>query len=379
VAGRTVFKEQDLLNVLARTPARLVLPAVLLAAAAVASAQQPAEPSQQPREHVVRRGDTLWDLARTYLGDPFKWPSIFEANRTVVENPHWIYPAERLMIPPLQQQQQPPPQQQQGRVLPQDLQQDPVGYPRQPAVEPLPEQARPAPATVVATVDTRRSLMTAGQYLSMPWIAPPHEAAPVARVTRKADPAAEASRLAESLLPNDRVHVDLAGITVAVGDTLLVARGGRQVGEWGRIMEPLGLLRVETVAGDEAVARLVAQYGGALVGDAVMRPAPVPDLPAGELAEVTAGPEGMLLEFLGREPLYGTTDLAFISLGRADGVGIGDEFAVYVPLDARLPPERVGVVRVVKVGERTSTVRVLSVTGAALGDGLPIRLIRKMP
>jgi hypothetical protein len=364
-----------LLNVLARTPARLVLPAVLLAAAAaVASAQQPAEPSQQPREHVVRRGDTLWDLARTYLGDPFKWPSIFEVNRTVVENPHWIYPAERLMIPPLQEQQQ-------ARVLPQDLQQDPVGYPRQPAVEPLPEQTPPPTSTptVVATVDTRRPLMTAGQYLSMPWIAPPHEAAPVARITRKADPAAEAGRLAESLLPNDRVHVDLAGITAAVGDTLLVARGGRQVGAWGTIMEPLGLLLVETVAGDEAVARLVAQYSGALVGDAVMRPASVPDLPAGELAEVTAGPEGMLLEFLGREPLYGTTDLAFISLGRADGVGIGDEFAVYVPLDSRLPPERVGVVRVVRVGERTSTVRVLSVTGAALGDGLPIRLIRKMP
>jgi hypothetical protein len=361
-----------LLNVLARTPARLVLPAVLLAAAAaVASAQQPSEPSQQ-REHVVRRGDTLWDLARTYLGDPFKWPSIFEANRTVVENPHWIYPAARLMIPPLQEQQP-------GRVLPQDLQQDPIGYPRQPAVEPLPEQAATSTATVVATVDTRRPLLTVGQYLSMPWIAPPHEAAPVARITRKADPAAEADRLAESLLPNDRVHIDLAGIAAAVGDTLLVARGGRQVGAWGRIMEPLGLLRVETVAGDEAVARLVAQYGGALVGDAVMRPAPAPDLPAGELAEVTAGPEGMLLEFLGREPLYGTTDLAFISLGRADGVGIGDEFAVYVPLDSRLPPERVGVVRVVKVGERSSTVRVLSVTCAALRDGLPIRLIRKMP
>jgi hypothetical protein len=358
-------------NVLARTPARLVLPAVLLAvAAAAASAQQPAEPQQQ-REHVVRRGDTLWDLARTYLGDPFKWPSIFEANRNVVENPHWIYPAERLMIPPLQRQ---------ARLLPQDLQHDPIGYPLRPAVEPLPEQTRQVPGTptVVATVDVRRPLMTVGQYLSMPWIAAPHESAPAARITRKADPASGPGRLAESLLPNDRVHVDLAGLTVSAGDTLLVARAGRQVGAWGRVMEPLGLLRVEAVAGGEVVARLVAQYGGALVGDMVMRPASMPDVPAGELAEV-AGPEGVLLEFLNREPLHGTTDLAFISLGRSDGVGIGDEFAVYVPLDSRLPPERVAVVRVVKAGERTSTVRVLSVTSAALGDGLPIRMIRKMP
>jgi hypothetical protein len=359
-------------NVLARTPARLVLPAVLLAAAAaVASAQQPVDPSEQQRAHVVRRGDTLWDLARTYLGDPFRWPSIFEANRNVIENPHWIYPAARLTIP----------QQQAQRVQPQDLQQDPVGYPRQPAVEPLPEQARPVTGdpTVAATLDMRRPLMTVGQYLSMPWIAAPQEAAVGARITRKADSTSAPGRLAESLLPNDRVHVDLAGVSVSTGDTLLIVRSGRQVGEWGRIMEPLGLLRVEAVAGGEAEARLVAQYGRALVGDGVMRPPGVPQMPAGEAAEVTAGSAGVLLEFLGREPLYGTTDLAFISLGRTEGIGIGDEFAVYLPLASPLPPEQVAVVRVVKVGERTSTVRVLSVTGTALGDGLPIRMIRKMP
>ena len=26
--------------------------------------------------HTVRKGDTLWDLARTYLSDPFAWPVI---------------------------------------------------------------------------------------------------------------------------------------------------------------------------------------------------------------------------------------------------------------------------------------------------------------
>jgi nucleoid-associated protein YgaU len=93
-------------NRMVGNPARPALPALLvLLVAGPLAAQQPATPPQpaagQQREHVVRRGDTLWDLARLYLSNPFLWPMIFEANRDVVENPHWIFPAERLIIPPV--------------------------------------------------------------------------------------------------------------------------------------------------------------------------------------------------------------------------------------------------------------------------------------
>jgi hypothetical protein len=359
-------------NVL-RTPVRLALPAVLLAAATAVAAQQPAEQPPQQREHVVRRGDTLWDLARTYLGNPFSWPSIFEANRNVVENPHWIFPAERLVIPPLLQ-----------RTL---LQEEPIGYPRQPEVAPPPgfvpagQPGTPAaPPTRVSTIDMRRPIMTAGQYLTVPWLRETGAATvPSAQITRKADPAAVSGRLAAVLLPNERVHLAVSGLAAGVGDTLVVVRPGRQLGTWGQVMEPLGLLRVETVVGGEATARLFAQFGDARVGDVAMRMGPVPVLEPADLVTVETGPTGYLLEFLSSEPLQGTTDMAFISLGRADGVGIGDEFAVYVATGTSLPAEQVGLVRVVRVGERTSTVRVVNVTSAALGDGLPVRLIRKMP
>ena len=61
--------------------------------------ERPDTASTDTTEHVVREGDTLWDLAGEYYADPFRWPMIHEANLGEVEDPHWIYPTERLLIP----------------------------------------------------------------------------------------------------------------------------------------------------------------------------------------------------------------------------------------------------------------------------------------
>lgn len=49
------------------------------------------------RTHIVQRGDTLWDLAGKYLGNPYTWPQIWELNQWV-KDPHWIYPGDPLII-----------------------------------------------------------------------------------------------------------------------------------------------------------------------------------------------------------------------------------------------------------------------------------------
>lgn len=68
----------------------------------------PVEKQEIPSEsagvssHKVVRGDTLWGLAGTYLQNPFLWSKIYEANRSLIQDPHWIYPNQEFVIPSVQ-------------------------------------------------------------------------------------------------------------------------------------------------------------------------------------------------------------------------------------------------------------------------------------
>jgi len=50
-----------------------------------------------PEQYVVQEGDTLWDIASTFLRDPWYWPEVWFLNPQV-ENPHLIYPGDVLAM-----------------------------------------------------------------------------------------------------------------------------------------------------------------------------------------------------------------------------------------------------------------------------------------
>jgi hypothetical protein len=47
--------------------------------------------------YIIRRGDTLWDLAARFLDTPFLWPQIWSQNPYITDA-HWIYPGDPLTL-----------------------------------------------------------------------------------------------------------------------------------------------------------------------------------------------------------------------------------------------------------------------------------------
>jgi hypothetical protein len=53
---------------------------------------------QEIKEHRVLKGDTLWDITKKDLNDPFLWPKVWKKNPEIA-NPNLIYPNQIIKIP----------------------------------------------------------------------------------------------------------------------------------------------------------------------------------------------------------------------------------------------------------------------------------------
>ena len=51
-----------------------------------------------PDSHVVKRGDTLWDISKLFLKSPWRWPELWGMNLEQIRNPHLIYPGQILIL-----------------------------------------------------------------------------------------------------------------------------------------------------------------------------------------------------------------------------------------------------------------------------------------
>lgn len=378
----------------------------------------------RPDTHTVNKGDTLWDLARTYMGDPLLWPEIYRLNTNVVEDPHWIYPGEVLRLAPgadvaaVPATDTPPPADQQAQ--PQVEANNDAAAPGDSA-EAAPAESEPAlnePQVMDLTsssgddrrddvdltplVGSSRRNVNTGPSLEV-------QLAKKYRPVRRSEFYSSGFLTEGKELPMGEMLGTVAplqiqaenrgttaplfskvavtpptGARYQVGDTLMVFRIGREVRGYGSTVIPTGLVRVIDASRAEIVGEVIAAYGQIHDGQRVMPAEKFDDPGRVRPVPISDGVKGKLLAHRDAQPLTGPQDVVFLDKGRADGVGLGDQFEIRS--SARTRENAAGViddvlatVQVVHVSEHTSTARVLKVNQPDIAAGSNVRQIAKLP
>jgi hypothetical protein len=336
------------------------------------------EKTVERREHVVKQGDTLWELARAYLSNPFLWPLIYEANRQIVEIPHRIFPAEKLVIQPL-------PGEKPVQVV---AAAEPVVLPRPSNVRRTRFYSPPdtaSAATLISAEQLRLRRVEPFEYYATPWLSDVSAVRSYGTLFKAAYVRPEHDKLTNTFHPFDKLYISYNGTTrPRPGDLLLVAAVGREVRGYGNVIEPTGVVQVDSLYATVMSARVTHQFGKMQIGDLVM---PMDSFPALDRDPVPAsGPDGVIVDFEVPQPVYGVTDRVFVNLGANSGVKVGDELAAMLPErrgslrgSERLPVQTVARLLITRVAGRTATARVVHLEWPALENGLPVRVVARMP
>lgn len=365
---------------------RCVNVGLLLVALGVSGGAQGRAAQAQATNHTVRAGDTLWGLARQYLGDPRQWRSIYEANQDRITNPDLILPGQQLVIPGSG-----------PAAAPAVVQAVTVA----PAVEPAPMPPPPEPAgpppeasqrtvfygsgdplvgpTVLVRPPEERPAVQAGDHYAAGWIEPEPFDTAAGRVTAVLE-SGGATRGARMARPYDAVDLSLrvAG-GVGVGDRLLIVRVERRVAGYGRIIRPVGVVTVSRVNGPAATAVVSTELDRMAVGDEIRPFVPFAERPGIHPLPVQGGLEAQVVAFRDPGALYGPSDIAYLNAGSNQGVAVGDEFLVMAAVDSGASASAVGRLQVVHVMPSTASVRVLSTDLPLSPEGLRAQLSLKMP
>ncbi len=302
-----------------------------------------------PDLHVVRTGDTLWDICWFYFNDPWQWPKVWSYNAQIT-NPHWIYPGDLVRLLPrgvFTQVSSNDPEPSNARTV-----QDPVPAPDRRmdlGIKDIAfvEKAVLDRATVIEGAVDEKELLGTGDYI---YLAYPKNQPP--RVGER-----HAIYLPEQVVKN----------------------GTTEVGRYVRLM---GEAEIVSVKDEKRARALIIESHREIERGAKTSPI-VKRFGNVQAVAPRVDVQAPIVAMLQADQLIGAGEVVFVDLGKSDGVEVGNDMFVVRRGDAlpptmssevghddrRYPARSLGKIRIVEVGEKISIgVVTLSVTEMSVGD-----------
>ena len=300
--------------------------------------------SGAPNEYVVKVGDTLWDIAGTFLKDPWFWPEIWYVNPDI-ENPHLIYPGDVLGLVYIDGQ---------PRIT--NIRASTFRLSPQARVTPLSDAVTSIPYEAVASFLSSGLVLEKGEAETLPYL-----------LQTRGDHlmAAAGNEIYVRGLPEggsvSRFNV------VHVGDELRDPDDNRLSGYQGHLIGE-GSLRRD---GDPATVALTSTMQEAIAGDKLI-PAAV-DVPLNFFPKAPSSQiDGRIISVVNGVTQIGQYQVVVLNRGNNDGLAVGDVLSVYQSGDVvkdrfaggkvKLPDEKAGTVMVFKSYDRISYGLVMEAT-----------------
>jgi hypothetical protein len=299
-----------------------------------------------PNEYVVQVGDTLWDIAGTFLKDPWYWPEIWYVNPDIV-NPHLIYPGDVLGLVYIDGQ---------PRVT--NVRASTYRMSPQARVTPLTESISSIPYEDVAAFLSSGVVLEKNQADSLPYL-----------LETRGDHliAAAGNEIYVRGITQDTPGVRFS--VVHVGDPLYDPDDNRLIGYQG-ISVGEGRLRR---GGDPATVALTDTKMEAKPGDRLL-PEEV-DIPLNFFPRSPSSAiDGRIISVVGGVTQIGQYMVVVLNRGSSNGLSVGDVLTVFQTGEevkdrfgggtVRLPEEEAGTVMIFKTYDRISYGLVMEATQA---------------